>query len=424
MERVLTEEHEELTGVVSCDCNRFPVLEGILRLVNDELSEPILEYLGRGEAKDALLIALRNPYSQVKNTLVKLALEVAGRLKSRAVEKSVIALKKPFYVRITRADTRFCDLTQGMKKVWGEWCRYRFSMETFLSSFPLSSLTGLETGYVLDFGSNVGHNAFLISRFCDEERIVCADLEFTSLYLGKRYFTPKANFICLDGNFLLPFEDNFFVAFYSCDAFQYVHSKLLLSREVMRTVSPRGVIIFSHLTSSAGPHARYGGTLLSPRGYAELFDGRKQRMIPEEKIIEDFLSTGVLDLTSGWDAEQMNDVQGFSLVASGDDSYFIRHENLWRKLLDRAENLIVNPLYNVKLDGDKCRLSRKSYSKRYEQLVGTLRSYIPESFEIEAEKLAKITRRSADGTGARDAQEILPLLKQFILLEVPRGFSR
>ena len=89
IEKVLEGGGEELnTGVVACECNKFPVLEGILRLINDELSEPIIEHLGRGEQQTALVLALRTPYSQVTNTLIKLVLEVARGLNFRPGERT------------------------------------------------------------------------------------------------------------------------------------------------------------------------------------------------------------------------------------------------------------------------------------------------------------------------------------------------
>ena len=135
------------------------------------------------------------------------------------------------------ASDTFSGTVKRLKsKSWGNWQIYRFSMPAFVPVYPLLHLIR-GNGTVLDFGCGVGHAAFLISRKIPASSITCVDYQFSLLYLAKRFFVPGANFLSLDGNYLLPFPSSSFSCVISSDVLHLIDSKVSLSREFQRIVS-------------------------------------------------------------------------------------------------------------------------------------------------------------------------------------------
>ena len=118
--------------------------------------------------------------------------------------------RKRLLARITDATQGFLEAVKAFGgDLYADFMRHRFSMPPFRTVVPMAAAVR-EDGWILDFGCGPGHASFVIAKLAAPERLVCADLSFTSLVLAKHFFVPEANFVCVDADAPLPFEDGFF----------------------------------------------------------------------------------------------------------------------------------------------------------------------------------------------------------------------
>src|SRR5262249_40631579 len=142
------------------------------------------------------------------------AISFATRLAFRAGFKNagerLNRLKRNFARVATDDAATFVQISNKLSPyASADWQIFRFSMPTFLPVFALLHIVQAD-GSILDFGCGMGQASFLISRMWPNSNIVCADYSFCTLYVAKKYFVPSASYVCLDGNYLLPFESGEF----------------------------------------------------------------------------------------------------------------------------------------------------------------------------------------------------------------------
>jgi hypothetical protein len=170
-------------------------------------------------------------------------------------------------------------------------------------------------------------------------KIVCADYSFCSLYLAKRYFAPEASYVCLDGDYLLPFESGQFSTIFSSDTLPVLDSKLNLAQEFRRVGDERALTLLPHMHNRLlSPFAKS----LTPRGYRQLFRDMELRMLPDDQVVQDYFFDDVLDLAKEWSDDKLSE-QHVSIVASKDSSVFVRSENLWAQRMRSIRHPGVNP---------------------------------------------------------------------------------
>ena len=70
---------------------------------------------------------------------------------------------------------------------------------------------------------------------------------FRFLYLNRKYFARDAQFVCLDANYPLPFNDGVFSCVLMIDAIQYITGLALLANQLKRILSSKGLLLLSHV---------------------------------------------------------------------------------------------------------------------------------------------------------------------------------
>ena len=295
---------------------------------------------------------------------------------------------------------------------------YRFTMPGFLSTFALAHLVGPD-GTVLCFACGTGHEPFLISRMWPNAKIVCADYSFCSLYLSKKYFAPGASYVCLDGDYLLPFESGQFSTIFSSDTLPVLDSKLSLAQEFRRVGDDRAVTLLPHMHNRlVSPYAKS----LTPHGYRQLFRDVEARILPDENVVRDYFFNDVLDLTRDWpDDELAASEQHLSIIACKDTSFFVKRENLWERRILSICHPCVNPAYRILGQPGNWELKRQAGDYYLKTIIGTDKACLPDS--------CRVTARSVDTLGLvelqrTDSSQFDRLVKSLVILDLPESFVK
>ena len=272
-----------------------------------------------------------------------------------------------------------------------DYFRYRFSDLSFLSTAAL--LTPLDRGPVLDLGCGAGHLVHALSRRIPRGLVVGLDLNFTLLYLAKRFMAPSALFVCADASAPLPFRDAAFEAGLCADTFNYLPDRTTAARELLRVA--RGPILMSRL---ADPSFRGRGSLepLEPAAYLALFAARGPRLHRDRDLLEAFLKTRFLDLTRSGDSRDdvLTLTAGVEAKAWPGADYFVSGSQL-------------NPVYETREEGGALLLRRRFISERYSEAYRAVGEFLPETLTVTREQIA-----------SRDPE----LVRKFVLLDLPPNY--
>jgi SAM-dependent methyltransferase len=282
--------------------------------------------------------------------------------------------------------------------------------------FALSHIVRDESA-ILDFGSGSGQAAFLMSRMWPNANIVCADYSFCSLYLAKKYFVPDASHVCLDGNYLLPFESGQFSTVFSTDTLHCIDSKLSIAQEFRRVGCDKAVMILPHLHNRlASPYAKS----LTPRGYRRLFQGMEIRIIPEQEVIRDYFSNDSLDLRSERDDEQLAaSKQGLSIVGSADSAVFRRIDALWDRRVAGCRHPRINPAYQISGGPGNWELTRRVNEPYATTFTEFDEICLPGTYRVSAPSL---DARGLLNLRQTDARQFARLARSLLVLDLPEGF--
>lgn len=406
-------------GIVSSAAGDFPILDGILRLQQDEVREAAVALLERGRYRQAVELVLDWPCRTRTNAAVDLAHRMLLKSGAHSIAAGVTRFKRRLHQQLAQPHGSFCELLDALPvpRYWSEWQKYRFSMSTFLSVYPLVALIK-EKRPVLDFACGLGHASYLIARSVGEENTVCADYSFSSLHIARRYFVPRGIFVCLDGNGLLPFKSAQFAGVLCSDAFHFITQKLSLAREFRRLVGDDGVVLLGHLHNKFSP--LHSGMPLTPVGYAALFTGVDTRVVPERALIDGYFQDDGVDLAKRWGDEALNaSIDGISLVASANTEFFRAHQGSFASALDRVRNPILNPIYQAIRNDTEIVLRKQvsaSYRERIEARTGT--RVLPD-YRLDP---ACMTGTGREALRCNDPAYLRNLLRDLIALDAPRHY--
>jgi SAM-dependent methyltransferase len=307
------------------------------------------------------------------------------------------------------------------KSSYDMYLRNRFSSESLWSIYPLIPLLKRKKSRILDLGCGAGHSSFVISKYVEPQLLCCADLLYRNLFLARKYFVQSAEFVCLDANSPLPFKDQIFSTIMMSDAFHYVYGRAYLARAMECALLPGGLILLPHLHNSL-VHNRSAGYPLTPQTYTNLFDGDhlEVKVIPERKIVENFLFINKLDLAEKYSEDELKSANAMVLIATSDRSLFRVFERVNRDFLSAKHNLVINPLYEMKPKGNSILLVRSSlkFSLLFGDDYPLTEKYIPEKCEIGKEFVSGRKTHISDSEKAED------LMKRFVIINVPENYLK
>lgn len=407
-------------GIVSTEAMDFPIVEGILRLHVDEYREPIVRHVREGRRSQALAVALdRGPFGGRASAAINFACSLAFRTGFNSTGERLKTLKRKRARVLSNSDATFAEIAEKLSPYSNyshQMCR--FTMPGFLSTFALTHLVRLDR-WVLCFACGTGHEPFLISRLWPNAKIVCADYSFCALYMAKRYFAPEASYVCLDGDYLLPFASGQFSTIFSSDTLPVLDSKLNLAQEFRRVGDGRAVTLLPHMHNRlVSPFAKS----LTPRGYRQLFRDLEIRIMPDDKVVRDYFFDDMIDFTGDWSDEELAACgQHLSIIASRDSSAFVKSENLWEQRMRSICHPCINPAYRITGRAGEWELRRQAGDFYVQRVSETDKVCLPDTCTVSA--------RSVDSLGLIELQRTDPsqftrLVRSLVVLDLPERFMK
>ena len=338
-------------GVLNCDCNAYPLVDGIPYLRNGDAADRAIAHVTEGRPRSALL------------TLLEVDESLDAELAAAATFKAALEL--------------LCADAEG------QYLLYRFSDPTFLvGDAVVRALGGDRHGRrVLDVCGGAGHLTRSLAAAYRGADVVLIDISFWKLWLATQFVAPGCAAVCSDANVPLPFAAGTFSDVVCSDAFHYIWHKRALARELARAVAPDGTILLPHLHNALSWNYS-AGMPLSPEGYLRLFP-RGARVFGETPILEGLVEGAPVDLSAQHSEAELADEAALLLVWSGRDGVFDKHERD-----EPSEATTVNPLYT----NDDGALLRTFPSPLYEEEYGPAMDYLPERVDADSDP-AELTRR-------------------------------
>jgi SAM-dependent methyltransferase len=349
-----------------CPCSRYPVVEGI----------PVITGWAKNRCftVEELLARHLPPPTGLAGKLLRKLLPPTGRLRE--------AVQNP--------EATFLQLAEALGRVGDlDYFRYRFSDLSYIAS--AATVAPLARGPVLDLGCGAGHLVSALAKRIPKGLIAGLDLNYTLLYLARRFLAPDALLVCADAAARLPFCDGAFEGAVSADVFQYLPDLAATAAELLRVT--RGPILLSHLWTPAPDRPRG----LPPDRYRELFASKTPWLCGDRDLLETFLRTRSLDLTRppAADEDSVTLVAGLERGIFPGADYFVSGSS-------------INPLYESRDEGGKILLKRRHLSDAYAAAYRKYEEHFPESLAVTREQIAE-----------RDPG----LVGKFVLLDLPPNYS-
>ena len=392
---------EIVTGCLKCECNSFPILEGIPIIFNNSVNKYISKCLINGDIKTAFALAI-NGYS---NDICRVADFISSR-PSRSFFKELI-IKTFSYLYKDKYEFYFDDskyfwdiLGPGL---YEDYLRHRFSCQTFWTLYPFIPIIQKKKQLILDLCCGCGHASFVISNYVNPDELVCVDADFRNLYLAKKYFS-KGEFININANEQLPFKNHIFSSVIMMDAFHYIRAKSLLSKELSRIIESDGNIVLLHIHNFLVENVA-AGIPITPSNFQNLFEDSNIKILPEEKIIRDFIQNSRLNLIEDYANEDLTS-SNLILIKS---PYAEEFSELCDKINPTESNLIINPIYKIKSRNEnKILLELEFPSEYFRREYPITESFLVHDYELDLNNL--------------DSALIGNLIHKFILINVPKKY--
>lgn len=409
IDEVYSENKEGIiNGCINCECNEYPILEGILILKNTATKECIIEYLKKGEIEKAVALSFGDYTNDICRVADFIEPKPFGKLFKKNLLSFVNSYSKKIYKKYSDKSLSFCDvLGNGSFEIY---LKHRFSSQSFWALYPFIPVLSKRRKRILDMCCGAGHASFVISKYVNPNELICVDEIFKNLYLAKKYFSD-AEFINIDANYQLPFKDDIFSSVFMMDAFHYIDARAHLAKELERVLSKKGMLLLLHLHNALVENVA-AGKPLSPSTWRGLFD-HNVRALPEKSIVEDFILRDRLDLSKEYSKEELTSSDAILMVAGADSDCF---DGIWKDILEVKENLIINPIYKMKEVGDKILLEREFPSEFFRKEYPLTEKYLPERCEID--KMFVNGRRIS----ISDSNEIEDVMRKFVVINVPEKY--
>jgi ubiquinone/menaquinone biosynthesis C-methylase UbiE len=278
LEEIYAKHGRYIHAVLQCSCRRYPILDSVLFLNKDQIAARVLDFVVR--RKKWLRGRENIPLFWFRNTFF--AQDVA------IIASSVIKVFDSLSLK------NFITLFKSLgfyKEAWAEYLSSRSNSIEFRSA--LISLRRIRSGStILDVASGAGHFLKYLTKVSKEETIWGVESSVVGIYLSKKYFAPRANYVYLNLGNGLPFKKSFFNAVFVNDALHYIKEKRLLCGDIDKITKHGGKIILTNL------HNKHQARLFDerkhypeyPQNYIKLFPNKKYQLFSEEGLYENKLT--------------------------------------------------------------------------------------------------------------------------------------
>ncbi|MEW6587185.1 MAG: class I SAM-dependent methyltransferase, partial [Nitrospirota bacterium] len=360
-------------GSLRCECDTYPVCYGVLILKNSPVKKFVLRFLKERDFKKAALFAMANYADDICRLLVYSESFKALKLFRKAILGTITACLNYRYSKYFNDNISFTDVLGDGDH--DQYLRHRFSCQTFWSLYPFVSMIRHKGGRILEVCCGSGHASFILSRSIPAEKMIGIDGDFRSLYLAKRYFS-RADFIQADMNAGLPFKDDQFSVAFMMDSFHYIDNRALLAKEFNRVTKPEGFNLILHLHNAFKENAS-AGRPLSPAATRRIFRDNDILLLPENKVIENFIQDRRLDTSEKYTEKQIRDADAL-IVARHLPATIV--DDPWDELLLPDDHLIINPMYRTEDRDDRILLTRIFPSDAFRREYPLTEAHLPDRY--------------------------------------------
>lgn len=342
---VLKEEGPELIeAIVKCACGEYPISSGILALRKHTTASKAISLLREKRFFDATSCLVEvKPFTNTAR-LMSLVEETPFR--------DLLLFAKKRYSKPLFQSLSFFETLDRLN--WGVYSKYlkeRVSDVDFIENrivihLFMKSLQRPSEKRFLDLCGGVGHSGYVLSKYT--KQVTCLDKFFINLCVARKFFVPEGNFINLDANIGLPFEDSYFSGIVCSDAFQSIISKRALSIEMKRKIVTDGFLVLTTLPNLLKTgRSFYWGSML-PRNYIGYFKDLNARIFPHGRLYEEFIAGNKMNLENSTISEANKSLK-LLVLATQNKSFFKTYENPGEEMFKiERNNLIINPRSDYK----------------------------------------------------------------------------
>ena len=407
IEEIYKKNKTQITyGIVSCKCNKHPVIEGIICLKNSPNKTRAIKYLKKEEYHKSVLIMLQENKPK--------------KIHRKALRYLTNIIQAPYHKIME--NMKFNDLI--LPGIMGEYFKARFSTESFWTIYPTMYLISRKKKIenIGDLACGAGHSSFLFSYYLQPKNLFSQDYSFWHLYLLRKYFTDDSYCICSDLNEGLPFHNDIIDAVHLLDSFMYIKEKKVLAVNIEESIREEGIVFSSHLHNSL-QHNEGQGHALTPREWGKLFTKIHTNVVPEKNYLEDFLYKNKIDLKRSYEYSELNKFNVIDIIGNVDSS---EYADIWNFMLKNKTKLIVNPLYVMNKSKNKIILNRKLPNEFIRDRYDISMNYLPVEKIIDNDNIINnINGRklNIDKIKEENIETIEELMKKFILINAPSKYA-
>lgn len=287
-------------GVIRCHCSSYPIVDGILIFKRSEKTRRIIKCVTERKPWQALKKCF-DYRPDLNKMLMATAANASIGYKLLGYVMCLITFSKS---RTNFSLFRLLDLAGKLRiqTFWTTYLKHRFSATSFRCAVPFLNLVDAGSKFVIDIGCGMGIFSYMMSKRIPEESIICQNLEFTGVYLARKYFVPGATFICSDAGERQPFPDEMFDVVFSCDALYCIAHAEQACEEIARLLSRKGIAILAHnhhprLRDYSSQTSR--GGFYDPDAFEKFFKGRGMsvELEDEERMYKKLFPSTLIDMS-------------------------------------------------------------------------------------------------------------------------------
>jgi ubiquinone/menaquinone biosynthesis C-methylase UbiE/uncharacterized protein YbaR (Trm112 family) len=397
-----------IQGCLQCECDTFPVCEGILILRDSPVKKYVLRFLKESNFQKAALYAMANYADDACRLLHFLEAFPGGRQLSKISLWLLTAYFDRLYKRVFDKKISYLDLLG--EGAYHQYLKHRFSSQTFWSLYPFLPLIREHGERILEICCGSGHASFVLSRHISADKLVAVDGNFWNLFLTAKYFS-RADLIQADMNVGLPFKDQQFSTVLMMDSLHYIDARALLAREIVRVTTPGGFDLVLHMHNALRENMSAGRPFY-PSTIDRLFPQDDIKILPEQEVIKDYIRNGRLDLSRNYTKDQRRQADALIVARYAPGKIM---EGLWNDLIFSDDHLILNPMYHMEVQKEKIVMGRVWPSNAFRREYPLTEAYLPDYFEIDKASLPQAKEPSNE--------LYQKMRKNFTLLSVPENYG-
>ena len=390
----------EETGIASCQCVGYPVVDGIpIVLPHDAVVgdtkitvASLMRLIKAGKTRQAFeelvcppdlktanatgvwrfapqLLSARHEARRLRTLSDRWHAKFAD-LEQRHGPGSCIALTQHYFDFYNRALPRI-----------GDYFNYKFAQPKHLTTLGLLDHANVAAAPALDIGCGNGVLVRYLHHRSEGAATVGLDRSFFLLWIARSRVAPNCQYVCADVSYGLPFAPGVFNTIVSANVIQFVYPKAPLVREIER-IGNDDVFVALTAIRHAGYRAVTRNQAISANGYRDLFS-IPALLLDEGEILKAYLEGRQPSLTR--DAELPDTAIArtplVDVVASRDSAVF-REGRAFGQMPHLIGKIGVNPLYRATACDGGLQLDLRWPSEDFRMDNDPLSEYLPTSARV------------------------------------------